>query len=325
MAQPQIIVYSATDVENVPMLSNDQTFTGTNTFDGATVLNGALSGTSVKDEDNMASDSATAVPTQQSVKAYVDGLADDYVYVTGDTMTGDLKIAADNKVLYLGAGDDMSIGYDGTKGVLKTDLVAASDLNIDCGTDKTIVLEESVWDDMRVVPGSFDRPGVTDPTIVAYNVNGGGTSTYLWQFQKNAIASFTIQLPHGYKQGTDIYCHIHWTPGANGVTENGNTVGWKIEYSWTNVNGAFGTMASLDLSDACNGVNHEHNMTPDVIIDGHTATKNISSMLICNIKRTDTGTDDTWTGTASGELPMLLEIDFHYEIDTMGSRQIGTK
>lgn len=35
-------------------------------------LEGALSGASFKDEDNMASNSATAVPSQQSVKAYVD-------------------------------------------------------------------------------------------------------------------------------------------------------------------------------------------------------------------------------------------------------------
>ena len=36
------------------------------------VFNTALSGTAVKDEDNMASDSATALVTQQSFKAYVD-------------------------------------------------------------------------------------------------------------------------------------------------------------------------------------------------------------------------------------------------------------
>jgi hypothetical protein len=36
------------------------------------VLNGSLTGTAIKDEDDMVSDSATAVPTQQSVKAYVD-------------------------------------------------------------------------------------------------------------------------------------------------------------------------------------------------------------------------------------------------------------
>jgi hypothetical protein len=82
-------------------------------------------------------------------------------------------------------------------------------------------------------------------------------------------------------------------------------------------------MATADLSDATDNANHKHQMTPEVTITG--TDKNISSMLLCNIKRTDTGTDDTWVGTASGALPMLLEIDFHYQIDTMGSRQIGAK
>lgn len=236
-----------------------------------------------------------------------------------------LKLLSDSVKLYFGADSDMTMWYDGTNGNIKTSDVAASDLHIQCGTDKTLVLDETVWDDLRVTPGSFDRVGVSDPTIVAYDVNGGGTNTYLWQFDKNNIASFTVQLPHSYKTGTDIYCHIHWTPGANGVTESGNTVGWKVQYSWANINSNFGTMATLDLSDACDGTNHKHQMTPDVVIDGHTVAKGISSMLICNILRTDTGSDDTWSGTASGARPMLLEIDFHYEIDTVGSRQISAK
>jgi len=185
--------------------------------------------------------------------------------------------------------------------------------------------ELDVWDDIRITPGSFDRPSVEDPTIVVYDVNGGGVSTYLWQFQKDAIASFTVQLPHGYKVGTDIKAHLHWTPGPRGAAESGNKVGWKIEYSWANIDANFGTMASLDLSDTCDGTNHKHQMTPEVTIDGHTVSKSISSMLICNVKRTDTGTDDTWAGTASGQLPMLLEIDFHYEIDTVGSSTSNTK
>ena len=84
-------------------------------------------------------------------------------------------------------------------------------------------------------------------------------------------------------------------------------------------------MVSLDLSDTCYGTNHKHQMTPDVVIDGHTAAKGISSMLICNVRRTDTGGDDTWSGTASGSLPMLLEIDFHIPINTMGSRDWAAK
>ena len=52
------------------------TLTGSQTLTNKTltsaVLNGTISGTSIKDEDNMASDSASHLATQQSIKAYVD-------------------------------------------------------------------------------------------------------------------------------------------------------------------------------------------------------------------------------------------------------------
>ena len=205
---------------------------------------------------------------------------------------------------------------------IKTSDTAPTDLTVTTGANKTIALGSVVWDDIRITPGAFDRPGVSDPDITAYDVNGGGVSTYLYQFDVNDIASFTVQLPHSYKVGSDIAVHIHWTPADKGVAENGHTVGWKIDYSWANINGNFGTMLTADLSDACDGTNHKHQMTPEVTIDGHTAAKGISSMLLCNVKRTDTGTDDTW---ADAQGPLLLEIDFHFQIDTIGSREQSVK
>ena len=41
------------------------------TASGTVTLNGSVAGTGVKDEDDMASDSATSIATQQSIKAYV--------------------------------------------------------------------------------------------------------------------------------------------------------------------------------------------------------------------------------------------------------------
>ena len=179
------------------------------------------------------------------------------------------------------------------------------------------------WDDIRIIPGAFDFPGVADPTLVAYDVNGSGTSVYLYEFAKNDTASFTVQVPHTYQQGENIYVHVHWTPGANGAGENGVTVGWKVVYSWANIDGAFGNPATADCSDACAGTNHLHQMTPDVSITG--TGKTISSMLLCNITRTDTGADDTWAGSGTGNLPLLLEVDFHIPIDTPGSRTSSAK
>ena len=189
--------------------------------------------------------------------------------------------------------------------------------------DGTIELigDATVWDDIRIVPGAFDLPGTSDPALVAYTPGGSGTATKLWEFQKDDIVTFTIQLPHGYKLGSTVYAHAHWTPGPRGNEETTALVGWKLDYSWADINGAFGSMLSADLKDACTSTDHAHLMTPDVALTGSGA--GASSMMLCNFKRTDTGTDDTWAGTSSGELPMLCEIDFHYEISLIGSRTIS--
>lgn len=186
-------------------------------------------------------------------------------------------------------------------------------------------LNVNAWDDMRITPGSFDRPGVSDPNYVIYYPNGGGLGVYLPEFNTDDFASFTIQLPHSYKQGADIYVHLHWTPGARGTAESGKLVGWKIDYSWANIGGNFSDMQTIDLSDACDGVNHKHQMTADVLLTGMGAGKNISSMLIYNIRRTDGGADDTWATNTTGNLPLLLEVDFHYPMDSLGSTTHSTK
>ena len=75
-------------------------------------------------------------------------------------------------------------------------VLAKGRLLLGVGEDRTVVEQDgtlkfegeaTVWDDLRITPGSFDRPGVADPSIVAY-APAGGTTTYLWEFAKNDIA-----------------------------------------------------------------------------------------------------------------------------------------
>lgn len=242
---------------------------------------------------------------------------------TNITTSENIRIDSDTRKVVLGDGQDMTVWYDGTDGNIKTDDTAPSDLQIHTGANKTIELQTSVWDDLRIVPGSFDRPGIADPDYVIYYPNGGGLGVYLPEFAKNDFACFIVQMPHSYKEGSNIFIHVHWTPGTRGNEESGATVGWKIDYSWANIGDNFGDMQTADLSDACDGTDHKHQMSPDIEISG--VGKHISSMLMCNIRRSDTGTDDTWAGTASGELPLLLEVDIHYESETIGSRQRTAK
>ena len=59
-------------VSNATLVSTTGSETLTNKTLTSAVLNGTISGTSIKDEDDMTSDSASHLATQQSIKAYVD-------------------------------------------------------------------------------------------------------------------------------------------------------------------------------------------------------------------------------------------------------------
>lgn len=245
------------------------------------------------------------------------GISDDGTNVT---TSENIKIASDSRKMFFGTGSDMTIWYDGTDGNINTADIAASDLLITTGAAKTIELQTVVWDDLRIIPGAFEFAGTGDPSLVDWQPGGSGTVFKVYAFTSGAGAYFTVQLPHLYKEGTSLYAHVHWTPKDRGNEENGKTVAWKLDYSWANYDGNFGASATVDLTDTCDGTDHKHQMTPNVEIVG--TSKTISSMLICKIYR-DTG--DSWAGTIAAQSPALLEVDFHFSSDTLGSRLIGTK
>ena len=181
----------------------------------------------------------------------------------------------------------------------------------------------TVWDDLRIVPGAFQFPGNQDPALQDWRPGGAGTTYKVYKFIKNDEVHASCQIPHNYKEGSDVYFHIHWTPAGRGNEESGAYVGWKVDYSVANIDGVFGSSATVDLSHACTGTDDYHEMTPDILVSG--AGWTVSSILYLRIYRSDTGTDDTWASANASESPVLLEFDIHYEINTIGSRLRLTK
>jgi hypothetical protein len=174
------------------------------------------------------------------------------------------------------------------------------------------------WDDLRV-SGSAFRAGVTAPTLGNFLAAGG---LKVWRFEtgKHQEAHCEIQMPHNWKEGTDIHPHVHWVPCAS----NPGNVVWELEYSWQNINGTFAPVSNMAIdATAAGGTAWVHKLSVFKTggVDHITGTgKTISSMLVCRIHRNAGAGSDTYAADVG-----LLEFDIHYQIDSLGSRQEYTK
>ena len=98
--------------DTLVLLGESQTLTN-KTLTSA-VLNGTISGTSIKDEDNMSSNSADHLATQQSIKAYVDTqITAEDLDVTGDS--GSIAIDLDSEALNIEGGTNITTAATGNK------------------------------------------------------------------------------------------------------------------------------------------------------------------------------------------------------------------
>lgn len=169
-----------------------------------------------------------------------------------------------------------------------------------------------VWDDLRV---SLDKGSSSASLEYVW----GSAGPQIWYFRDNEgleAMSFVVQIPHSWKEGTMIYPHIHWLPKAS---KSGN-VEWNLDYSWQNYDSAtplvFSTYTTSTVVTPGPFVANTHRITSLTDGTGLVGTgKKISSILICRIWRNSSNGADTYRDDAG-----LLSLDFHYQIDTVGSR-----
>jgi hypothetical protein len=185
----------------------------------------------------------------------------------------------------------------------------------------------TVWDDLRIEP-VIKAVGINDPTFTKWFDNGSGSrGVYVYNFSDEITANqkelfFTIELPHGWKEGTTIYPHIHWIPNSNGTSQRPV---FGFEYTWSEKGSVFGNTAiiytdTLSPNDA-NLVQYKHYVSRVAAgITPSSSQNEFSSILIGRLFRFSGDASDTFTGICG-----VLHIDFHYESDTLGSRTVDTK
>ena len=115
----------------------DTTDTLTNKTITSAVLNTAVSGSAILDEDNMASDSATQLATQQSIKAYVDSqnTAQDLDLTTD---SGTIDVALGTETLTVSGGTGIDSSATGTTVTLAIDSTVATLAGTQTLTNKTL-------------------------------------------------------------------------------------------------------------------------------------------------------------------------------------------
>lgn len=158
------------------------------------------------------------------------------------------------------------------------------------------------WEDLRV-PLTQTRQGALGKPSFDYTNVG-----YLFpQNDSDEVLYTIIQMPHAWKQGSDVFPHIHWKQSAN------QTVLFKIDYKWINIDNSVPlefTTISLDSIRIpyTSGDIHQISECSNPISG---TGKLISSLLLIKIYRDD----NTYTGDV-----LAWDFDLHYQVNSMGSR-----
>lgn len=204
-----------------------------------------------------------------------------------------------------------------------------------------------MWEDLRVTAdmvtlGNMQHTGVPTRVRMVTNRERGSSYSGLFgcafdhgrdgkgMFQN---ACFHTQLPHGYVEGSAIEPHVHVRLIPGGEAEAGQYLLLELEYIWVNVDEKVPEDTSI--------VPLNYRVGPEDLNGGNTVISfgfiekkdaKISSMLSCRFSRItiENGWSDFWRpkgleNDSFRGLMVLLEFDFHYRLDSLGSGELYAK
>ena len=178
-----------------------------------------------------------------------------------------------------------------------------------------IIVNPQDWDDWRW-SGRGRPTGSNQPTFAQL----GTTGMFAWRFTSGSQLYFSdLQLPHDYKEGTDLYPHVHFTVDGNAETEAGFELEW-VEWLSAGDNIPMGGpfdpifIAGGVLGEFVQGLALPAPGPGGVVIPG--ANRKISSIIHARLTLV----------SLTGEAAIFLNgIDAHYQKDRFGSRNAFSK
>ena len=241
------------------------------------------------------------------------------LYIAG----GHATLASDTAWLYFGAGNDAHLTYDGTYMRLVTDDVAASDFVLDCGTQKTLVLAEVVYKDANVGALMLGKPASGAPGTDNWkNSAGADLAAETIAFAPTESVSGVIEVPHDYKEGTNLTFHVHWQ-GIDAPAGGTDNVQFQLKYSIMR-DGQLVSAETTIVIERAFTTQYQEVRSDFPAINGSTAGiggagVKIGDQFVFQLARIAASSDE-YGGEA-----LVATVGFHYQVDTIGSRQIATK
>ena len=183
------------------------TFSGTVQY--GSLSDGTITATGFVDEDNMASDSATLIPTQQSVKAYVDSQVTaqdlDFQGDTGGALSIDLDsetldIAGGTNINTAGSGNELTVNLDATL----TGLTSVTSTTL---TDGTASISSGALTGVTTINTSGDVTVGGNLTVSGTQTSVNSTNTTITDtlvvLQSGLTGANPNDIGHIYERGTD--------------------------------------------------------------------------------------------------------------------------
>ena len=182
----------------------------------------------------------------------------------------------------------------------------------------------SVYEDFAFPLLSGKLIGTSDPTLYAIPPYDCAFKVYGYQFAMNNQISGSSELLHGYKEGSDIEVHIHWTSPSSDDNDKG--VKWQFQYAIASPYSFFyGYTTTVDVVIPAMSLVFQHfkNIFDDKIsgLDNSGNKFRIGTKIMWVLTRIPTAC----SGGDPNIDPIGIAVGLHYECDTIGSRLMYLK
>ena len=262
--------------------------TASGTVQYGSLSDGSITITAFVDEDNMASDSATLVPTQQSVKAYVDAqLTASDLDFQGDS-GGALSIDLDSETLDIAGGTGISTAGSGNTLTVTLDNTAVTAASYGSATAIPVLTVDAQGRITAATTASISTSFTLSDGSNTQTVAGGDTLTIAGTANEievtvGATDTATIGLPST----------VSGLTGVSAATITGTTVTDGVASINSGALSGVTTIAATDLTLAGN-----------LTVNGTTVTNSATNTTIED-QLIELGTGNT--GSASGDAGIIIE------------------